>query len=60
MGDASYPYSYIHRRCLLLMYNHIMSDVGCNTHVAYIIHVPIRGQPMRLDGSHVTDIYIYE
>ena len=37
-----------------------MSDVGCNMHVAYIIHVPIRGQPMRLCGSHMTERYIYE
>ena len=36
-----------------------MSDIGCNMPVAYIIHVPIRGQPMRLGSSHVTDIYIY-
>ena len=57
---VSYPYSYIHRRCLLLMYNHVISDVGCNTHIAYIIHVPTRGQPMRLGDSHVTEIYIYE
>ena len=56
---VSYPYSYIHRRCLLLMYNHVISDVGCNMHIPYVIHVPIRGQPMRLGDSHVTEIYIY-
>ena len=37
-----------------------MSDVGCNTHDAYIIDVPIRGQPMRLCSSHVTERYKYE
>ena len=42
------------------MYNHFISDVGCNMHVAYVIHVPIRGQPMRLGGSHVKERYIYE
>ena len=27
--------------------------------LAYIIHVPIRKQPIRLTYSHVTNIYIY-
>ena len=29
-------------------------------HIAYIIHVPIRGQPMRLGDSHMTKRYKYE
>ena len=30
---VSYPYSYFHIQYLILMYNHYVSDVGCNMHV---------------------------